>query len=252
MRMLGSGVRLLSMILLLGSTAPGRVVAQIPDTFTNLQVLPTDIAKDELVETMRGFASALGVRCGHCHVGGNGRGLEGMDFAADEKKEKAIARVMLGMVQEINGTLIPRAAIENPIQVKCATCHHGVEHPESITDIAKRAFENGGLDAVKDDYLTRKDAYYGSDAYNFEAGPLNAVAEWLAEEKDDGDAAIALMQFNIEQHPDVAYCYNLLGRIQAGAGQKEAAIASLEKALELDPEDRWSARLLERLQKNEP
>ncbi len=156
---------------------------------------------------------------------------------------------MMAMVGEINGTLIPKTGIENPIQVKCATCHHGVPHPQPIADITKMEFEKGGVDSVRTKYLALKEKYYGSDAYNFKPGPLNAVAEWLAEEKNDNDAAIAIMEFNIEQNPDVAYCYNLLGRIQAGAGKKDEAIASLKKAIELDPEDKWSAGILEKLQK---
>ena len=43
-------------------------LAQIPDKFTNLKVLPKDIAKRDLVETMRSFSMALGVTCQHCHV----------------------------------------------------------------------------------------------------------------------------------------------------------------------------------------
>jgi tetratricopeptide (TPR) repeat protein len=171
-----------------------------------------------------------------------------MHFDADDKKEKKIARVMMAMVKEINGTLIPKTGIENPIQVRCATCHHGVNRPQQIADITKVKFAEGGLDSAKATYLTLKEKYYGSDAYNFKPGPLNAVAEWLANEKDDNDAAIAIMKFNIEQNPGVAYCYNLLGRIQAGSGKKEEAIASLKKAIELDPEDQWSQGILKRLQ----
>ena len=222
--------------------------AQIPDKFTNLKVLPKDISKGELVEIMRGFAGALGVRCNHCHVGSASGDLREMHFSADDKKTKETARVMMAMVGEINGTLIPKAGIENPIQVKCATCHHGVSRPQAIADITKTAFEEGGVDSAKANYLALKEKYYGADAYNFKPGPLNAVAEWLAQEKDDNDAAIAIMQFNIEQNPGVAYCYNLLGRIQAASGKTEEAIASLEKAIELDPEDKWSRQILEKLQ----
>ena len=42
--------------------------AQVPDKFENLKVFPEDIAKAELVEAMRQFCFALGVRCTHCHV----------------------------------------------------------------------------------------------------------------------------------------------------------------------------------------
>lgn len=35
----------------------------------NLKVLPKDISAKELGETMKGFATGLGVRCETCHVG---------------------------------------------------------------------------------------------------------------------------------------------------------------------------------------
>ena len=44
------------------------LAAQAPEKFENLQVLPKDIARDSLLQIMRGFAFALGVRCEHCHV----------------------------------------------------------------------------------------------------------------------------------------------------------------------------------------
>src|SRR5688500_19371611 len=36
--------------------------------FKNLQVLPPDITRDQLMATMRSFTRGLGVRCNHCHV----------------------------------------------------------------------------------------------------------------------------------------------------------------------------------------
>ena len=222
--------------------------AQIPDKFTNLQVLPKDISKAELVATMRGFAGGLGVRCTHCHVGGTENDLTGMKFSSDDKKEKKIARAMMNMVKEINGPLIKKTDIENPAQVKCVTCHHGVTRPEALADRLKRDFEKGGVDSVKADYLTQKARHYGSAAYDFKPRTLNEVAEWLADSKKDNDAAIAVMRFNIEQDPGVAYSYNLLGRIQSWKGDKQGAIVSLKKAIELDPSDKQSARLLEKLQ----
>lgn len=229
------------------SVVPAPAVAQIPDKFTNLQVLPKDISKDELVSTMRGFAGGLGVRCTHCHVGGTATDLTGMKFESDDKKEKKIARAMMAMVKEINGSFLKKTGIENPMLVRCVTCHHGVTRPESLADILKRDFEKGGADSVKADYLTLKAKYYGAAAYDFKPRTLNEVAEWLANERKDPDAAIAIMQFNIEQDPGVGYSYNLLGRIQAGKGDKPAAMASLQKAMELDPNDKQAARLLEKL-----
>jgi len=221
---------------------------QIPDKFTNLKVLPKDITKNELVSTMRGFAGGLGVRCTHCHMGGTETDLTGMDFASDDKKEKKIARVMLAMVTEINGTIAQKTGIENPAPVKCATCHHGVRRPESLADNLKAEFTKGGVDSAKARYLSLKEKYYGAAAYDFKPRTLNEVAEWLANERKDNAAAIQIMQFNIEQDPTVGYSYNLLGRIQMDSGDKKAATASFKKAIELDPNDKWSIRLLKELE----
>ncbi len=73
--------------------------AQIPDQFTNLQVLPKDMKKQQLVDTMRGFATGLGVRCDHCHAGEPTPDLSKMDFASDAKEAKKTARLMLQMVR---------------------------------------------------------------------------------------------------------------------------------------------------------
>lgn len=221
--------------------------AQIPDTFKNLKVFPKDISKQELVSRMRDFASGLGVRCNHCHVGGTANDLTGMDFASDEKKEKRIARAMMAMVEEINGKLIKKAEIENPVTVKCVTCHHGVTRPETLAEILKRAVGKGGVDTLKAEYASLREKHYGDGAYDFQPRTLNDVAEWLSGE-NKGDVAIAVMQFNIEQNPSNAYCYNLLGRLHIDAGDKPGAIASFKKAIALDPDDQWSARLLARLQ----
>ena len=221
--------------------------AQIPDKFTNLKILAKDMSKQELVSKMRGFASGLGVRCNHCHVGGTASDLTGMDFASDDKREKRVARGMLAMVDEINGKMIKKAGIENPVTVGCVTCHHGVTRPETLPEILKRAVAAGGVDALKTEYRSLREKYYGSASYDFKARSLNEVAEWLSEE-NKGNVAIAVMQFNIEQNPGDAYCYNLLGRLQMDAGDNATAMASFTKAIELDPNDKWSARLLEKLQ----
>jgi hypothetical protein len=78
-----------------------------PPPFQNLQVLPEDIPRQELIDTMKGFTRALGVRCSHCHVG-EGDDLSTYDFPADAKHEKRAARVMIEMVQAINRDFLPR------------------------------------------------------------------------------------------------------------------------------------------------
>jgi hypothetical protein len=78
----------------------------------NLKLLPPE----HLMETMREFQAALGVRCVFCHVQG--------DFASDEKQHKEIARKMIVMAREIN-THFP----DGKMHVTCYTCHRGAEEP---------------------------------------------------------------------------------------------------------------------------
>ena len=72
-----------------------------PEEPENLKVLPAEVKGARLGGVMRGFASALGVRCEHCHVG-EGPDLAKFDFPSDEKAAKRKARVMFKMVQQIN------------------------------------------------------------------------------------------------------------------------------------------------------
>jgi hypothetical protein len=110
----------LALIASLGlALAPAGAAAQIPDEFVNLQLLPQDISKDELVATMSGWAEDLGVRCGHCHVGPDD--LQGMDFATDEREAKEVTREMLVLTRAINHDYLkdPQAGED----VTCHTCH---------------------------------------------------------------------------------------------------------------------------------
>ncbi len=78
------------------------LAAQLPDSFENLEVLPKDIGQRELIEVMKGFSGALGVRCQHCHVGEEGKPLSDFDFVSDERPAKDAARVMMRMTEKIN------------------------------------------------------------------------------------------------------------------------------------------------------
>lgn len=133
-------------LILASSTASPQTTSTQPATppaqpqFKNLQVFPKDIPRDNLIAAMRGFTRGLGVRCNHCHVVTATEPKEELDFASDAKDEKKVAREMIQMVAQINGTWIPRAqaaegeappqAGENPTRVSCWTCHRGKTDPE--------------------------------------------------------------------------------------------------------------------------
>ena len=107
--------------------APRRNV--IPDSFTNLKVLPKDIKKPELMNMMKGFSMQLGKRCRFCHEVNDD--LSEGDFASDKKIEKETARVMIKMMAEINQEFLAKLP-EMPAEATCWTCHRGKNKPEKF------------------------------------------------------------------------------------------------------------------------
>jgi hypothetical protein len=120
---------------------PGRVGTPPPPQ--NLQVLPKDIARDQLLNLMRAMAQGLGVQCNYCHIA-EGRGGRN-DFASDDKQPKKTARVMMQMTQHINETLstgIGKAAAD-VTRVGCFTCHRGKATPDPVPPVAQPASGGG-------------------------------------------------------------------------------------------------------------
>ena len=96
--------------------------------FKNLQVLPADIPREQLMATMKIFSRSLGVRCSHCHVSTEGQPLSTFDFASDDRAGKDIARRMMRMTWRINDEDF--GIIEVPgVKVTCYTCHRGSRRP---------------------------------------------------------------------------------------------------------------------------
>jgi hypothetical protein len=115
----------LGLVLVLSVT----VSSQIPEKFTNLQILSKDMTRPALVGVMRSFAMELGVRCEHCHLG-EGNDLSRFDFASDARAAKATARRMMKMLEVINGDSLK--GIGDPARqpkVTCYTCHRGEKTP---------------------------------------------------------------------------------------------------------------------------
>ncbi len=72
---------------------PAQRRSPVPDTFTNLQVLPKDISKADLVNIMKNFCFTMDQRCSYCHVATDD--LSQADFAAEDKEPKKKARELL-------------------------------------------------------------------------------------------------------------------------------------------------------------
>jgi len=105
---------------------------------SNLQVLPKDWTRQQVVQVMQGFNMALGVQCNYCHVEQAGaqpneKGNIPIDGAPDTKQTKKTARVMMKMVGDINtklGSEIGKPAAE-VVRVQCVTCHRGSAIPKT-------------------------------------------------------------------------------------------------------------------------
>ncbi len=104
----------------------------------NLQVLPKDWTRQQVVQVMQQFTMGLGVQCNYCHaeMAGAQPGANGqvpLDAASDDKQTKKTARVMMKMVNDINtnlgGSLGKPAA--DVVKVQCITCHRGAAIPKT-------------------------------------------------------------------------------------------------------------------------
>ena len=225
------------------------VRAQIPDTYSNLQVLPKDIKKQELVGVMRAFSGALGVRCIHCHVGENPVDLSSVDFASDAKDTKKIAREMMKMSHEVNTILAKSIGSmrPEPLQVRCVTCHHGLPRPETLEQTLTATLALAGPDSTVAKYRRLRDEYYGAAAYDFGEWSLISVAEDMAKDPTSADAALALLNTNLEYFPESAGTYARIAETYLVKGDREQAMASFDKALALAPDDPWLKRRVERV-----
>lgn len=219
-----------------------------PDHPKNLKVLPQDTTPAHLRATMVEFTRALGVRCSFCHVGKEGTPLSEYDFASDQKKEKQTARLMMKMEKAINETYISQvgADADEAVKVACITCHRTRNEPRMLADVLDKTLEAKGVDAAIARYKELKEKYYGGFAFDFSEPTLNQFAFRLYNQKKP-DAAVAFLKLNTEIYPQSWRGFSLLGQIYAEKGEKEAAVTSLEKSLEIRPQNPRLQRLLKRL-----
>lgn len=96
----------------------------------NLQVLPKDMTRAQVLPIMQAFTQALGVTCAHCHDWEQGRAVN--DMALDVKPAKNVARAMMRMVGQVNPlvqqAVAPKAATD-VVGVNCMMCHRGAAIP---------------------------------------------------------------------------------------------------------------------------
>lgn len=223
---------------------------QMPNEFTNLQVLPKTITRAELSTVMRGIATELGVQCNHCHVGPPD--LRGMNFATDEKRTKQVARTMLTMTRAINEQYVSTipAGAEPRQPVRCITCHRRASKPtRPLWDVLVETAVANGATAAIERHKAISDEFYSSGLYDFREHTLNIAGNKLREERTMLAEALAIFKRNAELFPKSANAMFAVGQ----AAQQLSNLAEAEdfyrKALALDPAHPGALRGLESIKR---
>ena len=240
-------VRLAAMTIVAFSIAVP-VRAQIPDEFKNLRFLPEDITRDSLLIIMRDFSFALGVRCQYCHVGGDGRSFEGVEFDKDDDPDKRKARFMLRLVANLNTQVLPLVPERDdpPLMIECKTCHRGQPRPFLLKQQMRLVIEQHGVDSAVALYRTAREQLGMSGSYDFGEWETNVLAEGL---KRDGrlEDAVAIYMLNAEYHPESISIQASLGSLFEQLDDVDNAIRHYERILEIRPNHRGAQAKLDSL-----
>ncbi len=222
--------------------------ASLADEFSNLEVLPKDIERRELMDTMKGYARSLGVRCHHCHVGEEGLPLTEFDFVSDAKANKDVARSMMRMTQQINASL-SKIGRDPVLEVTCVSCHHGQARPLTLQQVLAETLAEDGLEATVARYRALRSEWFGRSTYDFGEATLRRLAEQVSRGEDglppSKDTAIAFLKLNLEHHPDAVRTLTALARLYRATDQDELATATYRQILRLDPDNLQAISALE-------
>ena len=212
--------------------------AQPPPAPKNLQILPKDTSREQLLATMQAFTQSLGVNCNYCHV---------QDRAADDLRTKQAARQMMVLAREINQKL-PQAVnkpADQATRVGCATCHRGVPIPKALPDLLLDTEKEKGVDAAVAQYWDLRKQFYGRAAYDFGDASLVTVAQRLTNDKPD--AAMKFLDINAQFFPGSSRTFQAMSAAHLKQNKKDEAIKDLEKAAALDPQNPGLKRQLDQL-----
>ena len=220
--------------------------SQIPQKFENLQFFPRDTPRDSLLQVMRGFSFALGVRCQHCHAGGDGVSFEGVNFASDDKAAKRNARFMLRMVDSLNANAFGGLAQRRtpPVQLECTTCHRGNSAPTTLARTLTATIEAKGVDSAVARYRALR-ANMELGRYDFGEWSMNELARTLREQGKTAEA-IAMLELNNEFYKTASIDQGL-AELYLQRSDTAKALARYRALLEKQPNNPVAKRRVEEL-----
>jgi tetratricopeptide (TPR) repeat protein len=158
-------------------------------------------------------------------------------MTAGGKPRLVVAKEMIALTNDLSARIREAAGTAPPeaVRVGCITCHRGVAVPKQLQDIVWQTVLQQGADAAVTTYRDLRTRYYGRQSYDFGEETLLTIGERLASTR--ADDAVALMRLNLEFFPQSSRSYVVLAIAQGRRGETNEAIASLKKAIELDPND---------------
>jgi tetratricopeptide (TPR) repeat protein len=239
------GIAVLMVVFCLVSPAQER--RSWPEKAKNLQVLPKDTPGSKLGPIMGGFARALGVRCGYCHMGEEGKPLSTYDFASDDNPNKNRAREMMRMLAGIEEHLKKiEPSGDRRVEVGCYSCHRGRPRPMTLEEELGETYRMKGLDSALHHYADLKKDFYGRGAYDFGDRALNNFGYQVLAANDE-QGALRVFKLNTKQFPKSPIVWASLAEGYMKAGDLKRAKQYYAKALKLDPRNEHAKDMLEKL-----
>ena len=195
---------------------------------------------------MQDIAQGLGVKCEYCHAGQR-MGAATTPVPGTAPTHFDIARAMIAMTRDLNTKIV--AATGKPAnettRVTCITCHRGVAIPGQLADIVTKTALQKSPDEAVAQYRDLRAQYYGRDSYDFGEDTLLNAAQQIVRVKPP--ASIPILRLNLEFYPRSVRSLTQIAFAYTRSLDDEAAIATLEKALEIEPDNGMVKGQLEQL-----
>ena len=137
----------------------------------------------------------------------------------------------------------PMGGIRNGI-IEIVLGREATVPPPSVAHVFARTLVDEGIEAAKTQY--RELSAESRSEYSFAERELNGLGDYFLS-KDDPARAVQALAFNAELFPDSSNVHESLGEAYAEAGERESAIESYRRALELDPSSTSAVKALESL-----
>jgi hypothetical protein len=222
--------------------------AQLPKHPQNLQVLPASLSTDSVFSLMLNVADALGVTCGHCHVGGDNATWDSTNFRTDTIPAKLLARAMFRLTDRLNAELLPPIVPPEAtrVPVSCMTCHRGILRPMSLQDTLMRAILHFGADSGAATYSRIRQKYAGRMTFDLTEYPLIDLASRLVGAGRAADGAMMLEADAREFPNSTNVAYQLAGTYEL-AGDRQRAIVGFRRVLLMQPNHAGAQRHLRTL-----